>query len=169
MIELQDIFELDKNEIINILLKQEQPFKIYIPKTTVLFSSSNYDISYDYACLAYCGQLLYNLSKKFDYESIQPHEHESVCFTIEVSNIEPLAALLQELCYLYTGEDPNDENYCAAELVANYMDEVEDQEIKDVPCMNFYETAKEFLEQAQALAKQEEEDEDDNNDDFHML
>ena len=89
MIEIQNIKNCSKEGIIDLLLDEKtHQFEIYLPKETVLFSSSSLDIANDYAVLAFSGQKLKNASDTFEYNYVSPSEHSSVCFKCEAKKIE---------------------------------------------------------------------------------
>lgn len=137
MIEIQDIKNHSVEDIIDLLLDEKvQPFKIYVPKSTVLFSSTNEDIANDYAMLAYAGQKLSDSSDNLDYEYISPNIHSSVCFTISTKNIEKLATAIYEVSLGYNNE---------AEEEVIYLDEAY-QFIDDVENLKVVPACKEFIE-----------------------
>lgn len=156
MIEIQDLEEMDLEDVIEMLKQEEQSYEIYVPKHTRQFFSSNEDIAMDYADLAYSGQLLFDISTEFEYDEVSPHEHESVLFTIKVSDIELLATTLLHISYGYCNDHPDDPDFCYSDNSSDYLYQVEEGKIKNVACPYFIETSKEFMEDA-------EQDEDDEN------
>lgn len=140
MIEIQNINSNKLEDIINLLLdKQEQPFEIYFPKYTLLYSSTNEDIADDYARLAYVGHRLNQSSDHINYEVVYPHDHDSVLFEVTTKSLNQLAELLLELSYLYENSDEEtNEEY-------NYWDDVY-QYIDDVECKKHIPYCSEFIE-----------------------
>lgn len=145
MIEIQQLRELDLEQVINLLLEEKsQPYNIYIPKETQEFFSDREAISSDYANLAYSGQLLFNISEKFEYEEVSPTMHESVLFTIEAKNIESLASVLLHISYGYGNDHPEDDEFSYIEESLNYLGEIEHRDIKKIACPYFVDISKEF-------------------------
>ncbi|KYH05860.1 hypothetical protein A1704_12260 [Chryseobacterium cucumeris] len=144
MIEIQDIKTNNNNDIVNLLLDEEQPFDIYFPKYTILFSSTNEDIAYDYARLAYVGYKLNLLSDNINYDVVHPHDHSSISFEITTKNIDSLASLLLELSYLYENDDESDLEYNFWDDVFQYIYEVENN-ISPPTCPEFIEIYHEFV------------------------
>ena len=145
MIELQQLRDLDLEQVVNLLLEEKiQPFEIYVPKETQEFNSDREAISIDYANLAYCGQLLFDVSDEFEFEEISADEHESALFTIKAKDFERLAAALLEISYGYVNDHPEDENYSFIEQSSNYFYEIEQGKIPRVACQYFVDVSKEF-------------------------
>lgn len=143
MIEIQLLEGLDKDDIYDLLLSEGKPFHIFVPKETQLFYSSNNDIASDYAYLAYAGQRLAEISNSFNYEQIPPSAHESVEFILNVDNMDQLAEVLLEISYGY-GNDPEKEDFSYFEIVAEFMDKVDDAEITPA-CPYFVKIHKEYV------------------------
>lgn len=140
MIEIQNIKSNKLEDIANLLLdEQEQPFEIYFPKYTVLYSSTNEDIADDYARLAYVGYRLNQVSDNINHKVVYPYDHKSVLFEVSTKNLNQLAELLLELSYLYenSDEETNEE--------FNYWDDVY-QYIDDVECGKHISYCSEFIE-----------------------
>ncbi len=137
MIEIQDIENSSKEDIINLLLDEKfQPFEIYVPKETVLFSSSDEDIAHDYAVLAYAGQKLKEASDSFEYGYISPSEHSSVCFRILAKNIERLASEIFDISLWYFNDFLEDDFYL--DEVYQFIEDVGNSKIKPA-CPDFIE------------------------------
>jgi hypothetical protein len=151
MIGIQNIVDMVKEDVINLLLDQkEQPFKIYIPKSTQLFSSTNRDIAIDYAMLAYAGQLLKNSSDKFDYEYISPDKHKSVLFEIYTKNIEKLADAILEISYGYNNESDDVDEMFFHENAEQFLDDVNTEKL--IPsCPDFIDDYNEYIEEEDGL------------------
>lgn len=168
MIELQDLEGISHEGLVDLLLDQNtQPFEIYIPKTTRQFHSPSGAIAYDYAYLAYSGQLLGDAAQQFFYEEVTPDLHESVLFRVSTSNITGLAAALIQIAFLYgfvpnpDGEEDDDENsLMRAETVEDFLDKVESRAL--VPfCPYFIEVYNDFNTNDE---DDQEDDEDDQED-----
>ncbi len=155
MIEIQDLKDLNYQQIVDLLLQQpKQAFEIYVPKQTSLFNSERFAISMDYAYLAYAGQVLKVISEEFSYAEVPPDSHESILYEIKPTDINLLAEELLNLSYGYVNDSP-DEEFIYAELVEEFLGQVESAEI--IPaCAYFIEAHKEFAE---------EEDEEEQDDD----
>lgn len=145
MIEIQNLRDLTHEDVVNLLLEQKkQPFEIYVPKETQLYNSDREAISDDYAMLAYSGHLLSRVADKFEYEEVQPHDHDSVLFEIETKNIENLANTLLHISYGYVNDHPDDTDFSYISEASDYLFEVEEGIIKDIACPYFVELTKEF-------------------------
>jgi len=143
MIEIQDLENLKKEEVIALLLTQENPFEIYIPKETEQFFNTNESICNDYAYLAYAGQRLAAISKSFKYEQVPPTQHVSVRFEIDVDDLEKLAETLLDLSYGYVNES-SDEEFNYFEIVEEFMDHV-DKQLTIAACSYFIKIHNEYL------------------------
>ena len=156
MIEIQDLEGLDKEGIINLILKQKsQEIDFYIYKDTQQFFSENMDIAIDYANLAYSGQLLYDITDKFEYEEVSPVMGGDVLFKIKYKNIEDLANVLLEISYGYVNDEDDESNF--PELASSYIDDAAEGLIPKVACPYFVEVYKEF-----SIEENDEEDESEN-------
>ena len=161
MIEIQDLQGKTKSEIINLILDQESnSFEIYIPKSTMLYSSSKEDIAIDYNKLAFAGHIIKNVSIKFQYEEVPPEEHESVEFKIETSNIEALSSALLEISFGYVNDEEEEvyenieEDFDFWMNADQYLSDVIDNKIQDVACPYFCQIAQDFFNE---VAREEEE------------
>lgn len=144
MLDLQELQNLTEGQIVELLLKQNlQPFEIYIPKSTQKYFSDPESIAIEYAELAYAGQRLSDISDSFEYEEVKPEDHESVLFKISISDLKKLAGTLLEISYGYINDSP-DEEFIYAELVEEFLGDVEDSKIVPV-CPYFIEVYKEFM------------------------
>lgn len=136
MIEIQNISNVTIDDVVNLLLDEKmQPFKIYIPKSTELFASSNEDIANDYAMLAFAGQKLNEVADKFSYGYVSPSEYDSVLFAIEAKDIKLLAATILFISYGYNNESEDEKVYYLDE-VYNFIESVEKGKIVPV-CSDF--------------------------------
>lgn len=142
MIEIQDIVNDKIEDIIDLLLNEkEQPFKVYIPKSTRLFFNESSEIANDYAVLAYAGQRLSEAAEEFNYWYISPVDHKSVLFEIKTNDIELLANTILYLSYGYNNQQEIgfsylDEVYC-------FIEKVKSKEIIPV-CPDFIEDYEEY-------------------------
>lgn len=148
MIEIQNIIDATKEDIMNLLLSEEgNTFEIYIPKSTQMYFSSNENIAMDYAMLAYAGQKLKEVADEFEYNTVQPHQHNSVLFKIKPFSTEYLADALLEISYGYEN-DPELEQYPYMELVDQFISDVED--LKIIPaCPDFIDYYNDFIKQVE--------------------
>lgn len=138
MIELQDIQTNSVDDIINLLLEEEQqPFEIYVPKSTQLYFSTSEDIANDYAMLAYAGQKLNEIADEFSYDYVSPSNHESVLFEIKTNNVKQLAETILNLSYGYSN-DPAEEEIYYLDDVYDFIEKVIAKEISPV-CSDFIE------------------------------
>jgi hypothetical protein len=157
MIEIQNIADMKEEDIVNLLLEQKkQPFEIYIPKSTQLYSSTNRDIAIDYAMIAYGGQLLKNASDKFEYDSVSVIEHKSILFEISTDDIPKLAKAIFEISLGYDNEHEDYDEIYYHENVEQFLDDSNNNQI--IPaCPDFVEIYNEYIEE-------EEDNDDDDND-----
>lgn len=144
MIEIQELKEKHLEDVLNLLLKEEQPFEIYVPKETQIYNSEREAISMDYAALSYSGHLLSQVSEEFEYETVSPGKHESVLFRVTTSDIESLASTMLYISYGYVNDHPEDAQFSYGEEAANYLYEVEQGGIGQVACPYFVEVSREF-------------------------
>jgi hypothetical protein len=152
MIEIQDIQGKTKSEIIDLIKEQNSTsFEIYIPKSTILFSSSNEDIAIEYNKLAFAGHLLKNITTYFQYEEVAPDAKESVKFIIENQDIEILASTLLEISFGYVNDEAEEkykeieEDYDFWMNADQYLSDVAKGSIKEVACPYFCQIAQQFL------------------------
>lgn len=146
MIEIQDLKELNKQEILDLLLDEKSNgFDIYIPKETQEFFSDREEISMDYAQLAYSGQLLFNNAKEFSYVHVPPALHESVLFKVTYDDLNKLAEILLQISNGYFNDEEDEENNYTV-MTWDYLDDVDEGKIKNVACPYFIEISKEFDE-----------------------
>lgn len=146
MIEIQNIKTDNRDGIVNLLVdEKQQPFEIYFPKCTVLFSSTYEDIADEYAKLAYVGQKLSGLADNMNYEVIYPHEQNSVLFKITTKHLESLADLLLKLSYLYENDTQEEEGeYYYWDDVYQYIHDIENRECIPV-CPEFISIYQEYV------------------------
>lgn len=143
MIEIQNIRTNNIDDIINLLLdKDEQPFEIYVPKSTQLYSSTSEDIANDYAMLAYAGQKLSEVADEFSYDYVSPSNHESVLFEIKTNNLKRLAETILNISYGYDNEHDDEELYYLDD-VYDFITKVTTKEILPV-CPDFIEDWQEY-------------------------
>jgi hypothetical protein len=146
MIEIQEIKNAVAEDIINLLLAEnEQPFEIYVPKSTQLFFSSNENIADDYAMLAFAGQKLSEIADEFSYNYISPANHNSVLFEIKTSDIKQLSEIILFISFGYNNE-PEDEEIYYLDEVYDFIDKVNAGEITPV-CPDFIEDYQEYATQ----------------------
>ncbi|NDV80137.1 MULTISPECIES: hypothetical protein [unclassified Dysgonomonas] len=147
MIEIQDIQTNNIDDIINRLLdEKEQPFEIYVPKSTQTFSSSNRDIANDYAMLAFVGQKLDEVADDFTYYYVSPSAHDSVLFEVKTNNIKQLAETILNISYGYGNDSEEDEIYFLDD-VYDFIEKVITGEVVSV-CPDFIEDYQEYNEYA---------------------
>lgn len=146
MIEIQNIIDKDEKEIINLLLNEkEQPFEIYIPKSTKLYFSESSEIANDYAMLAYAGQRLSEVAQEFDYWYVSPVDHKSVLFEITAKDIELLA---NTILYLSDGyNNPSEDGFSYIDEVYSFIEKVKSKEIIPI-CPDFIEDYEEYSREA---------------------
>ena len=146
-----------KEDVINLLLDQkEQPFNIYVTKSTLLYHSTYEDIANDYAMLAYAGQILNDASDNFEYNYVSVAEHSSVLFEVTAKDLEKLASVILELSYGYNNEPQDGEEIFYLDDVYQFIDDVKEGKI-DAVCIDFIEDHEQYLKEAD---EQEKEDED---------
>lgn len=137
MIEIEKITGMDQEDIINLLLDQkEQPFNIYVPKSTLLNYSTNEDIAQDYAILAYAGQILNNVSDKLDYNYVPVTQHSSILFKVSAKDINKLAGSILELSYGYNNDPEDEEDFIYSENVYQFIEDVKTGKINAI-CKDF--------------------------------
>lgn len=147
MIEIQNIINLKETDIIDLLLdEKEQPFEIYVPKSTKLFFSESSEIANDYAMLAFAGQKLNEVSEEFNYWYVSPANHDSVLFEIKTKNIESLAKNILNISYGYNNQSEEDSIYL--DEVYDFIEKVKLKEITPV-CSDFIEDYEEYNEESQ--------------------
>lgn len=144
MIEIQNIEKATFDNIVNLLLdEKQQPFNIYIPKSTVLYRSTSENIANDYATLAYIGQKLSQASENFNYEYVSPHEHKSALFQVRTANFTELAEIILELSFEFNNESEDIEESYFLDDVYQFIDDVENKQV--IPaCQDFLDTYYEF-------------------------
>lgn len=143
MIEIRGIQTDNIKEIINKLSKERGKYiDLYFPKYTVLFSSSNEDIAYDYARLAYIGHRLNESSEILKYKVVQPHLHESILFQVSNGSLDRLGETLLDLSYLYENEG-DEEIFDAREELYQYISDIEENKLQAV-CPEFIEIYDEY-------------------------
>ncbi len=146
MIEIQEIKNTSKEDIIDLLLDEKnQPFKVFIPKETMLYHSTNQDIANDYAVLAFSGQKLSDASDSFEYSYVSPSEHESVCFKCKAKDFVKLAGAIYEISLWFCNDFEEDEFYL--DYVYDFIDNVRESKIKAI-CDNFVEDCLTYSELA---------------------
>jgi hypothetical protein len=143
MIEIQDVQTNDIDDIINRLLgEKEQPFEIYVPKSTQTFASSNRDIANDYAMLAFVGQKLNEVADDFTYYYVSPSAHDSVLFEVKTKKIKQLAETILNISYGYSNDSEEDEIYFLDD-VYDFIEKVTTGEVISV-CPEFIEDYQEY-------------------------
>lgn len=146
MIELQNIQNKNREEVIDLLLDEKKmPFEVFIPKTTVQFSSSNQDIARDYGALCYCGHLLNEASDSFEYDFVQPNNFSSVLFTVSAKEFTNLADAILEISKGFANIEDEEEEIEFMENMSQYLSDIETG-TRQVACAEFYEVFKEFQE-----------------------
>lgn len=146
MIEIQDIIDKNERDIIDLLLdEKEQPFEIYVPKSTVLFGSTSSDIADDYAMLAFAGQKLSEVAEEFDYNYVSPSDHESVLFEVTTKDIQSLAKAILYISYGYNNESDGDEVFYLDE-VYDFIEKVNSGEVNPI-CEDFIEDFNEYYKE----------------------
>ncbi len=144
MIEIQDLQNLTKEAIIDLLLEEgSQSIEVYVPKSTQLFSSTKENIAIDYAYLAFAGQKLFEASADFLYEKVPVTTHESVEFSITYADITKLADTLLLISYGY-GNAPDDEEFSYNEFVEEFISDVESDTITPA-CEYFFDIYTEYI------------------------
>jgi hypothetical protein len=158
MIEIQEIKNVTTEDIVNLLLgEKEQPFEVYVPKSTQLCFSSNEDIANDYAMLAFAGQKLSEVADEFSYDYVSPTNHDSVLFEIKTDDIKQLAETILFISYGYNN-DPEDEEIYYLDEVYDFIDKVKTGDTIPV-CPDFLNDYHEYYEQA------DNDEDSENNDD----
>lgn len=149
---------MTEEDIVDLLLDQKkQPFEIYIPKTTQLYSSTNRDIAIDYAMIAYGGQLLKDASDNFEYDSVNIAENKNILFEISTDDIPKLANAILEISIGYNNEHKDYDEIYYHESVQQFLDDSNNNQI--VPaCPDFVEIYNEYIDE------DEDDGEGDNND-----
>jgi hypothetical protein len=148
MIEIQKIENVTTEDITNLLLNEkEQPFEIYVPKSTLLFSSSSEEIAIDYAMLAFAGQKLSEVADKFSYNYVPPAYHDSVLFKVETNKIKQLSEIILFISYGYNNDAPEDEEMDYPTEVDDFIDQVNAGKIFPA-CPDFIKDSQEYFKQA---------------------
>ncbi len=154
MIEVNNLVDVTKDQIIDMLLEQgKQPFEIYVPKSTVLGFSTSEDIWMDYYRLAYTGQLLHDIAERFTYTKVPLDQHESVLFEISTNNVDSLAETLLHISFGY-GNDPGDEDFVFIDYARELFDEVKNKKT-GFACPYFMDICNEY---EKLLSEKEEEE-----------
>ena len=142
MIQIQDLRGLSKDEIVDLILDQkQQPFEIYIFKTTKKYSSDPRAIWLEYLYLAYTGQVLYDIANEFSYKEVPPEDFESVLFSITVNDINKLAEALLHISCGYVNQQ-HDNEFVYVEFAGEFIAQVECGNIKPA-CPYFIKVLKE--------------------------
>ncbi|MFT3794656.1 hypothetical protein [Flavobacterium sp.] len=152
MIEIEKIVNATSDDILNMLIHVEQPFKVCIYKSTQLFFSDTGDIARDFGSLAFAGQQLKEVSKNFDYNTT----NNCVTFEIEVIDIVSLAETLLLLSYGYSNGDDDDQEMEYFDEMYDFLDKAEKAEI-EIACPDLMEA---YLD-----AKMEDENNAEDDDD----
>ena len=148
MLEIEDLETLSKEEILKALAAEgSNSFEIAFGKSTQEFFSERNAISIEYANLAYVGQRLSEIASDFQYSEVPPAEHESVIFTITVSDIKLLAETLMEIAHGDI-EDDEDEDFGFDEMILDFLDKVEQGEVNPA-CPYFIEVYKEYIDEGE--------------------
>lgn len=161
MIEIQNIIEMTEEDILNLLLEQKkQPFKIFIPKSTKLYSSTNEDIAIDYAMIAYSGQLLKDASDGFEFDAVGVEEHKSILFEVSGNDIPKLAKAIFDISIGYNNEHEDYDDFYFHDNVEQFLEDSNNNQI--IPaCPDFVKIYNEYID--------EEEEDDDSGDDDNLL
>jgi hypothetical protein len=147
MIEVQEIKNLTTEDIVTLLLNEkEQPFEIYVPKSTQLFASTNEDIATDYAMLAFAGQKLDEVADEFSYDYVSPINHDSVLFEIKTNDIKQLSEIILFISNGYNNDPEGEEIYYLDE-VYDYLEKIKTGDTIPV-CLDFIDDYQEYYEQA---------------------
>jgi len=146
MIEIQSIEDSSYEDVLNIVLgEKEQPIELYLPKQTVLFSSSDENIAEDYLRISYFGQLLSEVAENLTFEVVSPSEHTSIKFVIHAKNFAKLAQVIYAISHSFNNYFEED-IYCdISEELLSFEDEVLTGKLTPF-CEYFFDTYKEFRE-----------------------
>ncbi|WP_299122327.1 hypothetical protein [uncultured Tenacibaculum sp.] len=144
MIQIQEIKNASKEDVINLLLEEKnQPFEIFVPKETMLYHSTNQDIANDYAVLAFSGQMLKNASDSFEYDYVSPSEHLSVCFTCVAKDFEELASAIFEISLWFFNDFEEEEFYL--DEAYQFIDDVKKSKLEPA-CNDFVKDCIAYME-----------------------
>lgn len=148
MIEINNLENLSIEEIKTVLNKEGGDIEIYVPKKTQTYFSDPVSIAYDYANLAYAGQLLSDASNEFDYTFVIPENHTSILFKITPTDKDKLSQVLLDITGLcFSTDDGLD--------VEEFLEQVELGEIEPA-CPGFIEVYNEYINQSSDFADESE-------------
>lgn len=146
MIEINDFSGLTLDDIKNLVdSNSSDRYEVYVPKSTQKFFSDPRDIATDYACAAYAGQLINEISNSFDYDLVIPDLHDSIAFNFETVDKNNLVKTLYKLSCLYgfnENPDSDDIDYDYEEMW-QFIDDALGGKVK-VACPYFIEIFTEF-------------------------
>lgn len=146
MIEIQELQYKSEEQINDLLLKENtSTFSIYIPKSTLLFHSTNMDIAMDYAGLAYCGHLLNEVSDTFEYNYVNTNKHESILFIVGALDIKKLSNTIFEISRGYINVEDLEDEFEFHEGMSQYISDIEEGKLIPV-CQDFFEVYLEMKE-----------------------
>ncbi len=137
MIEVINLEGLSIDEIKTIVNTESVKIEVYVPKKTQTYFSDPVSIAYDYANLAYAGQLLSDASVEFDYNFVIPEVHESVLFEITPIDRYKFSQVLFDIAGLYHSADDGLD-------VEEFLEQVELSEI-ECACPDFIEVYNEYI------------------------
>lgn len=145
MIEIQDIKANRKEEVIDLLRKENSnSYEFHVTKSTLLYSSTNLEIAIEYANLAFVGEQLAQVSDEFSYRYVSASEGEKVLYKITTSETDKLAEVLLLVSLGYT--NPNGDVIDFLEKVEDFIDKVRKGVITPV-CPDFMEEYENYLEE----------------------
>ena len=127
--------------LIGLRIHDEDVYEISIPKSTQLFFSSSEDIAIEYLTAAYVGQELAEITDKFEYNEIQPQDHESISFFVEKADPIKLAEILFCISVGFGSGDEED-SFSFNEGVSDFADKIAKKKVA-VACPYFIQVYKE--------------------------
>lgn len=118
----------------------DSTFEIKVPKKTIIYFSTNEDISWEYAIAAYIGQKLNEISSIFSYTNIRLDKQGSFTFRITTTQIDELADLLSEISSVFGNSNIVEPINFTSEVSAF----IKESKKKKIACKNLFETACEY-------------------------